>query len=162
MAEDASQEGVHNGIEWHKSSSQLHKDALSTFRVTETDVLNETIEAVKEKVWSFKSAWRGIAEVLCKVGASPSILGYSSVPANEEGYVKEQDEGVLALQKVDEGVDSRESCLGFLNRELSSGSAPDEESLLHIEEEEEEVNHGFAESARKETVERKSLKISSS
>lgn len=155
MANNMVQEVSFTNAKWDIKPAQPHQNTFSTCKLTEPGLLDETIEVVKEKVWSFRNAWKGVAEAFCRIGMSPTVLGYSSVPFHEDGYVKEYSEDVLALAKVDADEDKPPS---LLLRNKSDCSIPEEDNLLLEEDEhEDDANHGFAESARMELVERKSL-----
>lgn len=159
MANNTIQEVSCVTAKWDIKPAQPHQNAFSTGKFPEPGLLNETMEVVKEKVWSFRHALKGVAEAFCRMGVSPTVVGYSSVPLHEDGYVIEHSEDVLALSKVDADEDkpSLKPTI-LLLRNLSDHSAPENDNLLREEDErEEDIDHGFAESSRKKLDERKSL-----
>eukprot|EP00246_Nothoceros_aenigmaticus_P003920 TRINITY_DN15155_c0_g1_i1.p1 TRINITY_DN15155_c0_g1~~TRINITY_DN15155_c0_g1_i1.p1 ORF type:complete len:175 (-),score=39.04 TRINITY_DN15155_c0_g1_i1:323-847(-) len=122
--------------------------------------LEETVSIVKGRVWSFRDVLKGVAEALVGYGLSPSVVGYSTVPIHEEGYIGQTDEGEAALQSVTK-EERQHSSSASRSRE---GSAHRREvsNLLNQVEEDEDDNHGFAESIRRDMDERKSLARSES
>ncbi|KAI5078866.1 hypothetical protein GOP47_0006537 [Adiantum capillus-veneris] len=156
MATNVVQEGSFSKATWSVSSAHHQQATLATCSLTEPGLLDETIEVVKEKVWSFRNAWKGFADVFSKVGVSPTVFGYSSVPLHEDDYVKEHSEDVLALAKVDAEDDKPSSKRPTLL--LIDGTVLEEDNLLNEEGDlDEDVDHAFAESSRKEFVEKRSL-----
>ncbi|KAH7331606.1 hypothetical protein KP509_20G042700 [Ceratopteris richardii] len=132
-----------------------HQNAVTTYTFPEPGLLEETIEVVKDKVWSFRNAWKGVADAFSKIGVSPTVFGYSSVPLHEEDYVKELGEDVLALAKVDADGDKPSSKEAIT---LSADDSPiEEDGLLEKEDEFEDIDHSFAESSRKDIDERRLL-----
>ncbi|MCO5587871.1 hypothetical protein L7F22_041823 [Adiantum nelumboides] len=156
MATNLVQEGSFSNATWSVSSIHYQQNTLSTCSLTEPGLLDETIEVVKEKVWSFRNAWKGFADVFSKVGVTPTVFGYSSVPLHEDDYIKEHSEDVLALAKVDAEEDKTSSKRHTLL--LTDGSVLEEDSLLNAEDDlDEDVDHAFAVSSRKEFDEKRSL-----
>lgn len=156
MANHVIKEDSFSHASWSIESTNFHQNALATCSLTEPGLLDEAVEVVKDKVWSFRNAWRGFADVFSKIGVSPTAFGYSSVALHEDGYVKEHNEDVLALAKVDADGDKPSSKRPTLF--LTDGAVVEEDNLLNDEDDDgEDVAHAFTESSRKELVERKSL-----
>ena len=69
---------------------------------------------------------------------------HRSVSIHEDGYVKEFSEDVKALEKAD-------ACKTMISRQHSSNSISEEDTLLtEKENEEEDVDHAFAESIERD------------
>ena len=157
MTEDKGQEFPSDEYDNRLSQPCLSNDL--THRLTEVSTLEETLETVKERVWSFTDALKGVADILVGCGFNPSILGYSSVSLHEDGYIKEQSEDELALQRVGRNeLLCRNSGSGrLLTETMHHRRSSEQASFLQKTEEVDHVNHAFYEAMHRESDERKSL-----
>ncbi|KAG6556875.1 hypothetical protein Mapa_001454 [Marchantia paleacea] len=145
--------------EWHRSYNQSHNqqqdnDPLSFDTVSDTPILDETIAIVKDKVWSFRAALKGMAEALVNFGLSPTVVGYSTVPLGENDCLAERDEGEEALRQViDEEILARSPFTGLSEDGVHQRRLNEESSLVHHDEDVDDSNHAFVEAGRKEAGE---------
>ncbi|CAM6100983.1 unnamed protein product [Calypogeia fissa] len=124
---------------------------------SDSPILDETIEIVKDKVWSFRSALKAAAEALVNFGLPPQVVGYESVPLGEDEKLAQKNDAEVALRKVAEDEMLARSSSSKSKENSWQHGTGEGSSLVDRPDDMDDTNHAFAEAVRKEKEERKSL-----